>query len=125
MFQTHIIHIHVGTRIVQLLHRYFTFLVGICTQKTFIFCQQQYIPVFGCLNLNNLDVLRIFFYIIIDSMETLVSFIEQVEFAVDGLNPQKTIFIFHDTLNLTWWNVGGIKTVMIIIGAEFASIETT
>ena len=52
-------------------------------------------------------------------------FIEQVEFTVDGLNPQKTIFIFHDTLNLTWWNVCGIKTVVIIIGTEFTPVKTT
>ena len=52
-------------------------------------------------------------------------FIEQVEFTVDGLNPQKTIFIFHNTLNLTGRNICGVKSIMIIIGTEFTPVKTT
>ena len=53
----------------QLFHRYFTFLVGVRTQKAFIFCQQQYVAVFGRLNLDNLNVLGIFFHIVVDGMK--------------------------------------------------------
>ena len=52
-------------------------------------------------------------------------FIEQIEFTVDSLNPQKTILIFYDTLNLTRRNICGIKTVMVIVGTEFTSVKTT
>jgi hypothetical protein len=66
----------------QLFHRYFTFLVGVRTQKAFIFCQQQYVAVFGRLNLDNLNVLGIFFLIIVDGLKALMPFIEQIEFTV-------------------------------------------
>ena len=109
----------------QLFHRYFTFLVGVRTQKAFIFCQQQYVAVFGRLNLDNLNVLGIFFHIIVDGMKALMPFIEQIEFTVDSLNPQKTILIFYDALNFTRRNVCGIKAVMVIVGTEFTSVKAT
>ena len=107
----------------QLFHCYFTFLVGVRTQKTFIFCQQQYVAVLGRLNLDNLNVLGIFFHIVVDGMKALMPFIEQIEFTVDSLNPQKTILIFYDTLNFTRRNICGIKAVMVIVGTEFTSVK--
>ena len=109
----------------QLFHRYFTFLVGVRTQKTFIFCQQQHVALFGRLNFDNLNVFGIFFHIVVDGMKALMPFIEQIEFTVDSFNPQKTILIFYDTLNFTRRNICGIKAVMIIVGTEFTSVKAT
>ena len=108
----------------QLLHGDFTVLVCICTQQAFIFGQQQYVSVICRLYLDNLNIFRVLFYIVIHCVETFMFLIKQIEFAVDSLDPKVSVPVFYNTLNLTGRNICGVKSIMIIIGTEFGTVET-
>ncbi|MPN31268.1 hypothetical protein SDC9_178742 [bioreactor metagenome] len=82
-----------------------TFLISRCTKQTLVFGQQQYIAFGGKLYLNDLNVFRILFHVVIHGMEAFVDLIENIEFSIHRFDPEKAVFIFEQTLDFTRRNV--------------------